>query len=358
MLIGRHYYNEHADVVMSDIQSLLKENGIQPPTPTKLRQINQMYTNETITVMTVNQGQSDLLLNFFCAAKSRKLNLHRVLVFVTDKESKELVEDFSKDLGVMVYYDKWNFDSIPKGGDNVKYGDETFTSMMFAKILCVLYVNMVGYDTLYQDVDIVYYRNPLEFFNEYESDGSQNYDIIFQHDGSSQPRYAPYSSNSGFFYARSNKKVQYLFTSLLYHEDLIRKISSHQQVLTQLLLEHSSMFGLKVKVLDRHEYNQFPGGYHFNFDHSTMHQIIKGDLKPFIFHMFWTDGKATKVKFLKQFGEWYVSDECSREESLSSAASIDCCSAEPLIECYYKDKPSVIPCIDSPLHDKNRKSFW
>ena len=284
---------EHADDVMTDVQSLLKENGIQPPTPAELRHINEAYTNETITVMTVNQGQSDLLVNFFCAAKSRNLNLHRVLVFVTDEESKQLVEDFSKDLGVMVYYDKWNFDSIPKGGDNVKYGDETFTSMMFAKILCVLYVNMIGYDTLYQDVDIVYYQ----FFNEYgRSGGSRNYDIIFQHDGSSQPRYAPYSSNSGFFYARSNKKVQYLFTSLLYHGDLIRKIRSHQQVLTQLLLEHSSMFGLTVKVLDRHEYNQFPGGYHFNYDHSTMHQIIKGDLEPFIFHMFWTDGKETKVK--------------------------------------------------------------
>ena len=137
----------------------------------------------------------------------------------------------------MVYYDKWDFDSIPKGGDNVKYGDETFTSMMFAKILCVLYVNMIGYDTLYQDVDIVYYRNPLEFFDEYgRSGGSRNYDIIFQHDGSSQPRYAPYSSNSGFFYARSNKKVQYLFTSRLYHGDLIRKIRSHESAYYYLLI--------------------------------------------------------------------------------------------------------------------------
>ena len=44
------------------------------------------------------------------------LDLHRILVFVTDEESKQLVDDFSKDLGVMVYYDKWNFDTIPKGG--------------------------------------------------------------------------------------------------------------------------------------------------------------------------------------------------------------------------------------------------
>ena len=93
---------EHADEVMTDVQSLLKENGIQPPTPTtkQLRHINQTYTNETITVMTVNQGQSDLLINFFCAAKSPKIGSKSYIsICKTDEESKQLVEDFSKDLG-------------------------------------------------------------------------------------------------------------------------------------------------------------------------------------------------------------------------------------------------------------------
>ncbi|KAL7433419.1 hypothetical protein ACHAXM_003546 [Skeletonema potamos] len=361
-LISAHWnallqFFEHADAVLMDIQKLFESNNIKPP---PIKQINETFANEAITVMTVNQGQSDLLVNFFCAAQSRGLDLHRVLVFVTDEESKRLVEGFAKDLGVMVYFDKWNFATMPKGAASEKYGDETFTSMMFAKILCCLYINLSGYDALYQDVDVVYYRNPLDFFSKYGS-GSQNYDIIFQHDGSSQSRYAPYSSNSGFFYSRANKKVQYLFTSLLYHGDLIRKTRTHQQVLTQLLLEHSSLFGMKVKVLDRHDYYEFPGGYHFNYDHSTMHQIISGELKPYIFHMFWTDGKETKVKFLKQFGEWYVNDDC-REGSMNNThglpASIHCCSAKPLISCYFKDRPSVVPCNDSPSYDKNAKSFW
>lgn len=363
-LISAHWkallqFFENAGTVLKDIQNILEGNGIRKLSPD--HQLNQSFVNEAITVMTVNEGQSDLLVNFFCAAKSRGLDLHRVLVFVTDEESKQLVEGFSKELGVMVYYDKWNFASMPKGGEHVKYGDATFTSMMFAKILCVIYVHLSGYDALYVDVDVVYYRNPLEFFDEYQS-GSQNYDIIFEHDGSQQPRYAPYSSNSGFFYSRANKKVFYLFTSLLYHGDLIRKTRSHQQVLTQLLLEHSSLFGLKVKVLDRHNHSQFPGGWHFNFDHTTMHEIISGDVKPYIFHMFWTDGKVTKVKFLKQLGEWYVREECT-EKSLTTdaknfSASSQCCSAEPLIECHYRDKPSKIPCNESPSYEKNGKSFW
>ena len=125
-LISAHWkallqFFEHADEVLKDIQKLLESNGIKPPTT---KQMNQTFAHEAITVMTVNYGQSDLLVNFFCAAKSRGLDLHRVLVFVTDEETKHLVEGFSKDLGVMVYYDERNFAALPKGGDDVKYGEQ------------------------------------------------------------------------------------------------------------------------------------------------------------------------------------------------------------------------------------------
>jgi len=91
--------------------------------------------------MTVNQGQSDLLTNFLCAARARDLDVSRVIVFVSDEETKFLVEGMSLDLEdhlrVMVYYDERNMADLPKGGEGVKYGDATFTSMMLAKILYV-----------------------------------------------------------------------------------------------------------------------------------------------------------------------------------------------------------------------------
>jgi hypothetical protein len=128
------------------------------------------------------------------------------------------------------------------------------------QVLCVLYPLLLGYDVLFQDVDIVWLtpdRDPLAFFQD-ESSKLSHFDVIFQHDGSNNVRYAPYSANSGFYYARANKKTQYLFTSLLYHSDLILTWDSHQQVLVQLLSEHSSLFGLNVKVLGR-DTEMFPG---------------------------------------------------------------------------------------------------
>ena len=97
----------------------------------------------------------------------------------------------------------------------------------------------------------------MKYFQDESSNISQ-FDIIFQHDGSDSVRYAPYAANSGFYYIRANKRSQYLFTSLLYHSDLIITWDSHQQVLIQLLAEHSSLFGLQVKVLGR-ETEMFPG---------------------------------------------------------------------------------------------------
>ena len=97
----------------------------------------------------------------------------------------------------------------------------------------------------------------MTFFRDDSSDTS-DFDVIFQHDGSLSVRYAPYAANSGFYYIRANKKSQYLFTSMLYHSDLIITWDSHQQLLVQLLAEHSSLFGLNVKVLSREE-DEFPG---------------------------------------------------------------------------------------------------
>jgi hypothetical protein len=141
---------------------------------------------------------------------------------------------------------------------------EVYTQSKFTvdalQVLCVLYPLLLGYDVLFQDVDVVWInkaRDPLEFFQN-DSSNMTHFDVIFQHDGSNSIRYSPYSANSGFFYARANKRTQYLFTSLLLHSDLILTWYSQQQVLVQLLAEHSSLFGLNVEILGRGT-EMFPG---------------------------------------------------------------------------------------------------
>lgn len=55
---------------------------------------------------------------------------------------------------------------------------------------------MLGYSVLFQDVDIVWYKNPVEFFLD-DSGPMYQYDTIFQDDGSRALFYSPYSANTG-----------------------------------------------------------------------------------------------------------------------------------------------------------------
>jgi len=73
----------------------------------------------TVTVMVVNFGQSELLVNHICASKSRGLDTSSILVFATDVESKELATE----LGLTVFYDEPNFGFMPKEAAG-RYGDK------------------------------------------------------------------------------------------------------------------------------------------------------------------------------------------------------------------------------------------
>ena len=87
-----------------------------------------------------------------------------------------------------------------------------------------------------------------------------------------------------------------------------------------------------------------------------MEKLVKGEMKPYIFHMSWTENKVNKMKLLQQLGEWYVRDQCvtksvdqifdeDRMKSETIALDKACCLAEPVVQCHYRNKPSKIPCL-------------
>jgi len=313
----------------------------------------------TVTIMVVNFGQSELLVNHVCASKSRGLDTSSILVFATDEESKDLASS----LGLTVFYDEPNFGAMPKE-EAGSYGDRKFTAMMMAKIFCVHMVSRLKYNILFQDVDIVWYKNPIEYFES----NHMSFDLLFQDDGGHSVRYAPYSANSGFYYVRYNERSEYLFHSLLLSGDLILSTNSHQQALIATMNEHVSRFGLRVKVFSR-DSDEFPGGYQFHqASGKYMRRLFAGEVDPFIFHMSWTLNKNNKLLFLRQLGEWYVQDQCVHKTTSEVMGSglfgggksfLDtCCAAEPLFSCHYRDKPSLKPCKDSPPIDGGKKSWW
>jgi len=154
---------------------------------------------------------------------------------------------------------------------------------------------------------------------------------------------------------------RYLFTSLLYSQDIIRRTESHQQALIALLNEHSSLFGLRVKVLNRDD-SDFPGGWHYHHSRMspTVRNLVTGKIKPYIFHMSWTNNKMNKIKFFQQMGDWFVNDSCIAKKTDEVERLLDegCCLPEALVRCHFKDKPSIVPCKGSPSIDEGKPSWW
>lgn len=244
-----------------------------------------------------------------------------------------------------------------------RYGDMKFAGMMMAKVFCVHMISQLGYNILFQDVDVVWYRNPLEYFLD-KNNPYYDFDMYFQDDGAHSVRYAPYSPNTGFYFVRHNERTHYFFSNFVKAADPIMQAGSHQSALTAVMNEHVSYRGLRVKVLSRDEGN-FPGGFHFHRSAQYMKAMFRGKKQPYIFHMSWTLNKENKRKFFQQMGDWHVHEKCI-EGTLESIVldgavedfSTTCCSAEPLVKCHFRDKPSKIPCKRSPTIDKGRSSFW
>ena len=85
--------------------------------------------------------------------------------------------------------------------------------------------------------------------------------------------------------------------------DLVISTKSHQIALVALLSEHSSLHGMKTKVLSR-DTDEFPGGHAFHYRRDFMRDLFAGKVNPYIFHMSWTLNKDNKQKFFRQIGDW------------------------------------------------------
>ena len=144
---------------------------------------------KTIIVLVCNHGQSELLHNFVCNARAKGLDLGQIFLFATDEKTHQLAQS----LGLASFHDESVFMDMPEqaaGG----YGDRIFAKMMMAKVYCVHLVLHCGFNVLFQDVDVVWNRNPLPYL---EGPDLEEWDLMFQDDGARSNRYAPYSPNTG-----------------------------------------------------------------------------------------------------------------------------------------------------------------
>jgi hypothetical protein len=301
----------------------------------------KISVDNTVVAMVCSMSQFSLLLNFACACHARGISIPgNIIIFATDKETAKL----ARELDFATFYDDEVFgrqdDSAPE-----------HMNIVTAKVVACHLVNLLGYDILFQDVDIVWYKDPLQLFRD---PTYSKFDIMFADDGSRWALQLPYAANTGFFYARNNERTRHLFRSWLFNLEILFAAFGDQPVMNTILPEESSLTGLRVKVL---KIEEFPCG---NTLYEPRYRDFRKDLlenkrnNTYILHVNWTH-KREKVGFVKQLGIYYVQENCTEGQegeritfnsAKSDASFMDtCCSSKPIgVRCHFPDKPSVIPC--------------
>ncbi len=111
--------------------------------------------------MTVNDGEMDMISNFICSCRKHNISTDNFLVFAGSKDILTSLES----MGVMAVYHP----AFARVGHkaSVQYLDKTFVDMMWYKAFCVHLIASRGINLLFQDADLVWFRDPFPYFKKY-----------------------------------------------------------------------------------------------------------------------------------------------------------------------------------------------
>lgn len=169
------------------------------------------------------------------------------------------------------------------------YLDRVFVDMMWFKAFSVYLVLRHKLNVLFQDVDLVWFRDPLPYFHTYLKEHQDEFksrnsyvEAFFSDDGQRSRRYTPFYANSGFYYLIANERSEYFTWSIMIAMDAIQVLGSHQNVFTTRLIEGVALNTRHTKILTLEE---FPTGIMYHHNQQYMKQLKKKEVDPYNFHM-------------------------------------------------------------------------
>eukprot|EP00606_Chrysophyceae_sp_TOSAG23-5_P000358 GSChrysophyteH2.ASY1.ANO1.956.1 assembled CDS len=273
-------------------------SNTQPPPP---------HTDKDLVVMTVNDGEMDMLVNFACSCHSNGIDTSHVVVFA----ASESIVDSINALGFVAIYNQ-EFASVSSLA-SAQYLDPIFVDMMWYKAFSVWVLLKMGYNALFQDVDLVWFKEPFSFIYgpDRQTVHGAHTDGFFSDDGQRGLRYAPYYANSGFYYLKANARTENLAWLVMTSYDTIKVTGSHQNVFIAKLIESVDLAGLAPYLLD---IDLFPTGVKYHRDRPYMKGIEEGWQHPYNFHMCWTLNKKDKIKYFHNVHMWYINGDATNTD--------------------------------------------
>jgi len=272
---------------LSDIERFIAE---------KLRPLLEQDQKD-IVLMTVNPGEMDMLVNFACSCAHHQIDTSNAVVFAT---SASIVESITA-LGFIAVH-AVEFEQVSAHA-SAQYLDPIFVDMMWYKSFSVWILLKMRFNVLFQDVDLVWFKDPFSYFASHTRVGKTETDAFFSDDGQRGLRYAPFYANSGFYFLKANARTEYLAWLTLLAFDSVKATGSHQNVFVSKLAECLDIAGLAPALLTL---DDFPTGVKYHRDKPYMKAIQEGWKRPYNFHMCWTLNKKNKIEYFQNVKMWYI----------------------------------------------------
>jgi len=280
------------------------QSGLQPQLPAfekfkrayasvrerRLRDLGKLLAggarNNVVLVMMANRGYNDLLNNWIRSCDVNGIDVRSwAVLFAADEESAANADR----MGFRTYLDPDSYGKQPREAVKV-FGDADFRKLMFQKTAIVQDVLELGYDVLFQDVDMVWFKDPMDYFHRTEL---QEWDASFMYDGHNQ-FHAPLCANTGFFLLRNRMITIDFWTEVLASYEEMYKCGSQQAVVNSILRDNE----IRVNILPE---AHFANGHLFSTTGPS-----RLPLDPYVIHCSWTTNREHKLQKYIRHGLWYL----------------------------------------------------
>jgi len=251
--------------------------------------LRRTHRDNTVLIMTLNRGHADLLANWIhsCDVHAIEVRSWTVIFAFDDVTAARFAT-----MGFAVYCDAESYGEVSPDAAQ-QFGDDTFVQLIFPMTAVVRDVLNLGYDVLFQDVDLVWRKDPGEFLF---APARRGFDAQFMYDGPN-PIYAPCHANSGFFFLRNSESSRHFWETVYDNFDRMVHYRSQQRVINSVLASPACL-DLALDILPEAD---FANGHLFTLDDVSG---LPDD--PYVIHCSWTSNIDHKVRKFRLADLWYL----------------------------------------------------
>lgn len=248
--------------------------------------LEQLTVDGPLLVMLTNHGFSELLANWARSCDRIGIEVRSwSLVLATDTEASAR----SREEGFVTYLDTLSYGEHREEAVEA-YGDGYYRRLMFPKTAIVHDILALDRDVLFQDVDVVWRKDPREYLLASPNPRSE---ARFMYDGPN-PRHGPLHANTGFFLLANTPRTRALWDRALASFPQMHACGSQQQVVNSLLADAD----VNVEILPE---EHFANGHLFT---EGTPSGLPDD--PYVIHCSWTGDLAQKMRAYRREGLWYL----------------------------------------------------